>query len=38
MPAEKKIVEEFAIEKIDVQASHLLGSNARCVSPNDVIK
>ena len=25
----KKIVEEFAIEKIDVQASHLLGSNAR---------
>ena len=31
----KKLVEEFAIEKMDVQASHLLGSNARCVLPKD---
>ena len=31
----KSFVEGFAIEKMDVQASHLLGSNARCVLPND---
>ena len=31
----KKIVLVFAIGKMTVQAFHLLGSNARCVSPSD---
>jgi len=31
----KKIVLAFAIGKMTVQAFHLLGSNARCVSPSD---
>ena len=31
----KNFVVEFAIEKMNVQAFHLLGSNARCVLPND---
>ena len=30
----KNFVLEFAIEKLDVQASHLQGSNVRCVLPN----
>ena len=31
----KNFVEEFAIEKMNIQTSHLLGSNARWVLPND---